>query len=282
MYRKILAAVNEFTNSEVAARYAIALAKSCQASLSFIFVAEDKVSSEVFRRSESALERLFLEAEKQDIEVESITERGDPFRKIMNLVQQKDTDIVFTATRREDIEKRYFQKTLAREFMLKLPCSVSMVRVVRMGRVVPKNILVPIRGHMTSIEERSCFVAKLAEAFGSKVMLFHLAEPLTRYFHGEVHLSSSQKEGRVPKDIETFAGCLRKYEIFHEKKTRYGNIAREITIEAAHKRNDLIVMGASERGLVRSIAGGNPVEAVLRETPCNLIVFRPGRIQKSP
>jgi nucleotide-binding universal stress UspA family protein len=240
-----------------------------------MFVAEEKLNSEVFRRAEAALERLFMEAEREDIEVESITERGDPFRKIMNVVQKNRIDVVFTATRREDIEKRFFVKTLAREFMLKLPCSVSMVRVVHMGRVVPKNILVPVKGRMSSIEERACFVVKLAETFGSKVTLFHLAKPLTSYFHGEIHLSSSQREERISKDMGRFIECLRRYEIYHEKTTRYGSIAREITIEAAHKRNDLIVMGASERGLVRSITGGNPVETVLRQTPCNLIVLRP-------
>lgn len=275
MYKKVLAAVNEFTNSEIAARYAISLAKSCQAALSLIFVAEAKVHGEVYRRAEAALGRLFIEAEKQDIEVESITESGDPFRNIRDVVKRNQIDIVFTAARREDIQKRYFLKTLARELMMKLPCSVAMVRVVRMGSFIPKNILVPVRGHITHIEERSCFAAKLAEAFGSTVTLFHLAEPLTSYFHGEIHLPSSGREERIPKDMEKFTECLRRYEIYHEKRTRYGSIAREITIEAAHKRNDLILMGASERGLVRSIAGGNPVETVLRETPCNLIIFRP-------
>lgn len=280
MYKHILAAVNEFTNSEVAARYAIALAKSSRAALSFIFIAEANMDTEVFRRAESALERLFIEAERQDIEVESITERGDPLRRVMEVVQKNRTGIVFAATRRTDIEKRFFLRTHAKEFMLTLPCSVAMVRVVHMGRVVTKSILVPVKGRMSHIEERSCFVAKLAESFGSGVTLFHLAEPLTRYFHGEVHLSRSQREERVPQDIEEFTGCLRRYGVHHEKKTRFGSISREITIEAAHKRNDLIVMGASERGLVRSIVSGNPVESVLRETPCNLIVFRPRKTER--
>jgi len=275
MYKKILAAVNEFTNSEIAARYAIALAKSCQAKLSFVFVAEENRDKEVSRHAEAALERLFIEAEKQDIEAESITERGDPFRKIRDVINQKKIDLVFTATRREDIQKRFFLKTLARELMMKLPCSVAMVRVVRMGRLIPKNILVPVRDHMTHIEERSCFVAKLAQAFGSTVTLFHLSEPLTSYFHGEIHLPSSKREEHISKDMGKFTEFLRRYEIYHEKRTRYGNIAREITIEAAHKRNDLIVMGASERSLFRSVASGNPVETVLRETPCNLIILRP-------
>ena len=275
MYGKILAAVNEFTNSEIAARYAIALAKSCKAKLSLVFVAEDTIDRDVFRQAESALERLFIEAEGHDIEVESITEKGRPLNKINEIVKKDKIDIVFTATRREDIDKRFFVKTLTRKFMVKLPCSVAMVRVVRMGKIHPKNILVPLRGHITNLDERACFVAKLADFFGSNVTLFHSPNPLANFFHGDIFLKPAQREKHIPKDIEQFTGCLNRHMIKHEKRTSYGGISRAITIEAAHRRNDLIVMGASERSLLRSIMSGNPVEEVLRETLSNLIVLRP-------
>ena len=277
MYKKILAAVNEFTNSEIAARYAITIAKACRSNLSLVFVAEDKISRDVFKHAESALDRLFMEAKDDGVEVESITERGNPLKKIQDIVKEKTIDIVFTATRREDVQKRFFLKTLAREFMVKLPCSVAMVRVVRMARASPKNILVPLRGHITHLDERSCFVARLAQAFHSSVTLFHLARPITSFFHGETLLKPAQIEKSIPKDIEKFTGCLKRYEITHEKRTAQGSVSRLITIEAAHRRNDLIVMGASERSLLKSIISGNPVEDVLRETPCNLIVLRPRR-----
>lgn len=275
MYKKILAAVNEFTNSEMAARYAIALAKSCHAHLSLMFVAEEGINKDVFRLAESALERLFIEAEDQGIEVERIIEKGAPFKKIFEIVKKDKLDIVFTATRREDIKKRFFVKTIAREFMVKLPCSVAMVRVVRMGKIHPKNILVPLRGYMTNLEERACFVAKLAQGFESTVTLFHSPSPITSFFHGEIHLKPAQREEHIPKDIEQFTECLNRYMILHERRTGYGGISRAITIEAAHRRNDLIVMGGSERSLLRSIISGNPVEDVLMEAPCNLIILRP-------
>jgi nucleotide-binding universal stress UspA family protein len=276
MYKRILAAVNEFTNSELAARYAIALAKSCEAKLSLVFVAEDGIDRDAFRNAESALGRLFIEAQNQGIEVESITEKGSPLKSISAIVKKAPVDIVFTATRREDVSKRFFQRTLARDFMLRLPCSVAMVRVVQMGKTYPKQILVPLKGRMTRLEERACFVARLAEAFGSSVTLFHLTSPITSFFHGEIQLPPSQREGEIPRDIEDFTECLHKYKISHEKKTGYGSVSRSITIEAAHRRDDLIVMGASERSLLRSIVSGNPVEQVLRETLCNLIILRPG------
>ena len=99
--------------------------------------------------------------------------------------------------------------------------------------------------------------------------------PVTSFFHGDVHLEPSLREEHIPKDVEHFIECLDRYTISHEKRIEYGGISRAITIEAAYRRSDLIIMGASERSLLRSIIRGNPVEDVLRETPCDLIILRP-------
>jgi nucleotide-binding universal stress UspA family protein len=276
MYRKVLAAVNEFTNSELAARYATALAESCKAKLLIVFVAREAIDKETFKLAQAALERLFMDASGRGVEVESITEKGDPFERIYDLVKKNGVDIAFAATRREDsAPRRFFVRTLARELILKLPCSVALVRIVHMGKIQPKNILVPLRGHMTRIEERACFVAKLAQGFGSDVTLFHSAKPITSFFRGEALLRPPQRESPIPKDVDLFTECLDRYTIGHEKRIEYGGISRTITIEAAYRRNDLIIMGASERSLLQSILRGNPVEEVLRETPCDLIILRP-------
>ena len=273
-YKKILAAVNEFSNSEIAARYALTLAKSAHARLFLVFVAEEKIDKDRLRHAESALERLFLEAGNNGVEVESSIERGEPVRKINELVKEHGIDIVFTATRREDVKERFFVRTIARQLMMKLPCSVAMVRVVKMGGIRLKNILVPIRDRISDLEERAYFVAKLAGDSDSRVTLFHLHKPITSFFRGEIHLTPFQREKQIPEDVEKFRAHLKKYKIPYERKTGLGSVARAITIEAAHRRIDLIIMGASDRSLLSSIVKGNPVENVLRETPCNLIIFR--------
>ncbi|MEW6387215.1 MAG: universal stress protein [Thermodesulfobacteriota bacterium] len=280
MYKKILAAVNEYSNSQVAAKYAISLAKSCQARLFLVFVAPEGFPVEQVKPAEAALEKLFIEAGKQDLEVESITKRGEPYRKIRETVTEKGVDLVFAATRREDVRKRYFIRTLARELMLKLPCSVALVRVVHPGRISPKKILVPFRGLLTNLGERACFVAKLAEGFGAHVTMFHAPKSITGFFHGEVHLPPEEWEAHIRQDMEKFLQCLEKYKIPHDKRTGQGRVGSAINIEAALRRNDLIVMGASERSLLRSVITGNPVEEVLRETPCNLIILLP-RLEQS-
>jgi len=274
MYKKILAAVNEFSNSEIAARYALALAKSCGAKLFLVFVAEENIHKDKLRHAEAALERLFMEAEDNGVDVQNIVESGKPLNEIAGIAKAQDVDIVFSATRREDVGKRFFVRTLSRQLMVKLPCSTAVVRVVRMGGIHPGNILVPLSGRITGIEERAYFIAKFAEGFGSRVTLFHLHKAITDFFHGELHLKPLQREAHVPDDVEKFRQHLHHYSIPHEKRIGGGGIARAITVEAAHKRNDLIVMGASERSLLKSIMRGNPVEDVLKHTPCNLIIFR--------
>ena len=55
MYQKILAAVNEHLNSEIAARYALRLAAACQAKIYFSFVAERGLSRSDIESAESDL-----------------------------------------------------------------------------------------------------------------------------------------------------------------------------------------------------------------------------------
>jgi len=275
MYTKILAAVNEHLNSEISARYALNLAKACGAKLYICFIAEKGMHRSTLDRAEETIKRLFKEAINMDIQVEGITETGEPLKEIEKIARSEKVSIVFASTRREDVEKRFYTGTVARSLSLHLPCSVALVRVVHMGRVRPKNILLPLKAKINHIKERAYFTAKMAEGFGSKVFVFHATKPITKFFHGELHLTPVEWGKRVPKDIADFMEYLRKYEIAYEGRITPGAIGKGITIEAASKRHDLIIMGASERSLLSSLLKGNPVEDVLRETPCDLIIVRP-------
>jgi nucleotide-binding universal stress UspA family protein len=275
MYKKILTAVNEHLNSEVAAKYALKLAHTCEAKLYLCFIAEKDQSTTSFDRAEEAMKRIFLDSEKLGIDVEAITGTGDPVKKIGEIVRHEKIDIVFAATRREDVEKRFYTGTVARRLSLNLPCSVALARVVHAGRIHPREILVPLKARISHVEERTFFTAKIAQAFDSKVFVMHSPEPISRFFHGEMHLTPLEWEEKLPKDITRFMEHLHGHGIVHTGKSIPGKTGKTITIEAFAKRHDLIIMGASERNLVSSILKGNPVEEVLRDTPCDLIILKP-------
>lgn len=275
MYKKVLSAVNEHLNSEIAARYALNLAQVCGAKLYLCFIPEKSIPQQGISKAEDAIKRLFNEAIATGIQVEAITETGDAVEEIGKIVRHEGINIVFASTRREDIEKRFYAGTVARNLSLKLPCSVALVRIVHMGRVHPKNILVPLKAKINHVKERAYFTARMAECFHSRVFIFHVTKPITKFFHGEMHLTPAQWEKRLPEDVSDFIEHIKKYKIEFERKLSPGATAKSINIEAASKRHDLIIMGASERSLLSSIIKGNPVEDVLRETPCDLIILKP-------
>ncbi|MDA8241812.1 MAG: universal stress protein [Nitrospiraceae bacterium] len=275
MYRRILAAVNEHLNSEVAARYALHLARVCGAEFYLCFIADKNAPPSVFDHAQEAMKRLFVEAEKTGIKTESITRTGQAVEEIRAIVRNQRVDLLFAATRREDVERRFYAGTVARSLSLKLPCSVALMRVVHMGKMRPTKILVPLKARISKVRERAWFTAKMAECCNAKVVAFHAIKPITSFFHGEIHLTPYEWEKRLPEGVSGFMEYLRKYEIEHEGRLLPGKTARSITIEAAAKRHDLIIMGASERSLLTTLIKGSPVEEVLRETPCDLIILKP-------
>lgn len=275
MYKKILAAVNEHLNSEVTARYALHLAKACNTKLYICFIAEKGMSPHDQRAAKDAVDRLFNEALDLHIETERITEMGSPVSEIGKIVRHENIGLVFASTRKEDIEKRFYTGTIARKLSLKLPCSVALMRIVHSGRVHPKRILLPLKARIDHVTERAAFVTYMARAFGSKIFVFHTPKPIAKFFHGEIHLTPPQWEELISPDISHFMEYLKQHDIEHEGRLLPGKTARNITIEAFAKRHDLIIMGASERSLLASLLKGNPVEEVLRETPCDLIILKP-------
>lgn len=275
MYKKILSAINEHLNSEMAARYAMNLAKVCDAKLYLCFIAEKEQSVSSAEMAEDAMKRIFIEAEQMGIKTEAISDTGVPARKIHEVAKKEAIDIVFASTRREDINKRFYAGTVARKISLSVSCSVALVRIAHAGRIHPSNILVPLKAKIDHIEERAYFSAKMAQAFDSHIFLFHAPEPITKFFHGEIHLTPLEWEAKLPKDISHFMKHLHRYKIPHSGRSVPGRIGKSITLEAFSKRHDLIIMGASQRSLLNSIFKGNPVEEVLRGTPCDLIILKP-------
>jgi len=277
MYRKVLAAVNEHVNSEVAARYAKHLARAAGAKLILCSVRQPGQTEASFELARDASKRLQHRARELNIDAECVFEEGDPVERIRAIVLAEGIDLVFTATRREDVRHRLTRRgTAAQRFLRGFPCSVALVRVVHMGRIHPREILVAIKKHIDHIPERSEFAALLAKAFEAKVHLFHVTRPVKKFFHGEMHLTPVEWEEKAPPDMMRFISHLDGFGVEHEKRLSPGKAGKSIAIEAASRRRDLIIMGASKRGLFDHLLRRAPVEEVLRETPCNLIILKPG------
>jgi nucleotide-binding universal stress UspA family protein len=275
LYKKILVAINEHINSEVTGRYALHFSKICGARFYTCFIAEKGVPEESLKRAQEAMMRLFVEAKKLNVPVESLTRTGEAVKEIDAVVRHEGIELAFIATRREDLEKRFYSGTVGRRLSLKLPCSVALLRVVHSGRIQPRKILVPLKARIDHVRERARFAGLMANAFTSRVFVFHAPKPVEKFWRGEIHLTPPEWEERTSPDISRFMEYLKQQDIEHEGRLLPGRTARNITIEAFAKRHDLIIMGASERSLWVALLQGSPVEEVLREAPCDLIILKP-------
>lgn len=275
MYRKILAAVNENVNSEIAGRYAKHLARVSGGRLLICSVRERGQSEHAFELARETAKRVQHAARELGVDAECVFREGDPLSAISALVRSEGVDLAVIATRRKDVHRRFVRRAaITRKLLFHLPCSVALVHVVHLGRIHPSEILVPLKERIDDIPSRAYFAAMMARAFDARINLFHVTKPLRRFFQGELHLTPPEWERKVSPDLARFIGHLDGYQVRHEKRVTPGKAGKSIAIEAAARRRDLIIMGATKRGLLDLLLRGNPVEEMLRDTPCNLIILK--------
>jgi nucleotide-binding universal stress UspA family protein len=272
MYRRILTAVDESLNAHAAARYAMALAQACGATLCVAGVLTPTMTGTEEGAMAQSAGSLVSEAEARGVSAHLLMQRGDVVKILDDLSRTHHIDVVMTASRRHDGEQRYFLHTVPQRLMAVLHCSLIIVRVVHLGLLAhPRQILVPVLGGAFDHAERAYVVCRLAAHFHAKLIVFHALERVRR--RGQ---AVSYEAGT--KQVGPFLERLREAGPEPQVRIVIGPLVGEaIMQEAARHRHDLIIMGASQRSLFSTWRRGNPVEDVMRRTPCDLFVCHSSR-----
>ena len=272
MYRRILTAVDESFNAHAAARYAMALAQACGATLFVAGVLTPTMTGTEEGAMAQSAGALVSEAAERGVPAHLLMERGDVVKVLNDLARTHHIDVVMTASRRHDVEQRYFLRTAPQRLMGVIRCSLIIVRVVHLGLLArPWQILVPVLGGAFDHAERTYVVSQLAAHFHAKLAVFHTFEQVRR--RGQ---AVPQEAGT--RHVGPFLERLREAGIEPQVRIVAGPLVGEaIMQEAARHRQDLIIMGASQRGLFSTWRRGNPVEDVMHRTPCDLFVCRARR-----
>ncbi len=89
-------------------------------------------------------------------------------------------------------------------------------------------------------------------------------------------LDISEKERLIAsaeKKLRSFIDELKGRRIDITEKIVIGRNAREAIIsEASHHKYDLIIVGTTMRNIIKRVVSGNPVEEILRDTPCDVML----------
>lgn len=272
MYHRILTAVDGSLNAHAAARYAIALAHACGATLYVAGI----ITPEMRGKDEGALAQsagtLVAETEGKGVPAHLLIERGEVVKTLDGLARTHRIDVMMTASRHEDAEHRYFMRSVPQRLMRVLTASVIVVRVVHLGVLAhPRKILVPVLGSPRDHAERTYLVSRLARHFQARVIVFHALE-------ASAHSGRAVAREAGARRVEAICEQLRKAGVApHVRVVAHPLVGEAIMQEAARHRHDLIIMGASQRSLLTTWRRGNPAEDVMRRTPCDLLVCRSHR-----
>ncbi len=260
-YSKIFTVVNENTASTVSARYAISLAIACKAELVLYAAHENGINETVLHHINRHLDHLYTVAFELGISVTRITENGNISNLLPERVEAEKADLVFYPLTPPE---EYGQSKQTVHHLLKgVKTDLAIMRVISLAKPHPRHILVPFGKFISDREHRLMFITDLAKSFHAQVTLFHLSKEV-------------EKKG-MPDDITRFRSQLQKLDVEVLERTGKGHIGKGINVEAITRHNDLIVIGASERGMLRRLLSGNPAEDVMKRPPCNVILFRAGK-----
>lgn len=255
-YRKIFAIIDEHTVSTVIARYAISLAAACKAEL-VLYAAHDKGSHE---NTDRHLDHLVTIASDVGIHVIRIIEVGNVSALLPKRVLAEKADLVFYPL---TPHKRYgadLQQRTVRQLLRTIKPDLAIMRVITMARPHPGHILVPLGNVISNKERRLLFVTELAKSFHAQVTLYHLF--------------AARDVKTMPDAITEFGKQLHLQDVKVLQRSGSGVLGKAITVEAITRHHDLIIVGASKRGVLRRIFFGNPAGDVMHQPPCNTILFR--------
>ncbi len=122
--------------------------------------------------------------------------------------------------------------------------------------------------------------ARIARAAGAQVTLLHVAGTIPSMYTGlnEIDKSLSEllkSDTPIAKHLRSGAEILTRHEVNADLMLRHGLVASEILREAHKSSQDMIVMGAKERGLrLKQFILDDVVGKVIESAPCPVLMVR--------
>jgi len=258
-YQVVLAVINQHSGSTVCARYAIAMAASSSAELVLYSAHAEGTPETVLRHSEQHIDHLFSVAFGLGIAVRRISETGMLARLLPKRAAAEGAQLVYYPLLPDERYGAALQQQTVHHLLNRVPCDLSIMRIMHMGKLHPHHILVPLGRTIRDGEQRVRFLAALAKSFHAQITLFHRPD---------------RGQNDVRQAVEQVRAGLARHQLQVVERSGSGSISKAIALDAISHHSDLIVVGASERSALRRLFFGNPAGDLLQTPPCNTILFR--------
>lgn len=246
----------------------MAIASSLGSKLIIVAVDSGGIKREVLS---NAIERLRQHASTYGVKAEGIIRKGEVVGTILDVIREEYADLLVLSTRHG--ARRMFVRSVTQKLMLKAPCTVIAVKpagVAKRG----KSMLLPVAREEFATGELITLTASLAKFYGYSVEVFRVVER-PRWYNLPIEKLIELRH-RGEEKILPVAKALREMGINADVRAVVAESSiSAIPKEAAIGRHSLALMGASQRGILKKVVYGNPIERMLSSILCDVLIWRP-------
>jgi nucleotide-binding universal stress UspA family protein len=219
---------------------------------------------------------------KKQIEWEPLITVGHAADEISRLVEEKDIDLVITATRGRSGLKRLILGSVTERLMRTLSCPLLVVHSPKKEFVTSDDQEVKIESILVGCDfSPDSGVAfeyglSLAQEFQSELHLTHVIETPV---YQELHKTESPVEEEIQQEIHS--RLLQKLQDMVPEEARNwckprtsllnGHPYEELAKYAEKNEMGMIVLGTRGHGLVKSLFIGSTTDRVVRRAPCPVL-----------
>jgi nucleotide-binding universal stress UspA family protein len=233
----------------------------------------------VRQEANSQLEEIL---EPYRIDCEPLITVGQPAAEIARIVEEKDIDLVITATRGHAGLKRLLLGSVTQRLMRTLPCPLLAIHSPEQAGSGPETADVRFKKVLIGCDfsEDSLLALdyglSLAQEFESELHLVHVIEPAAYYDLMKSPENGTNSVPPVPVDVfaERLKGLVSKEAknwCSLQAAVLRGRPYEELVTYATARKIDMIVLGVRGYGLVRSILMGSTTDRVVRRAPCPVL-----------
>jgi nucleotide-binding universal stress UspA family protein len=227
------------------------------------------------------LQRLQVECERASVELvpHILAASSTVLKVLLAAIRQGPENYLLCGTRVRERKQGFLSGTIAEQLLRSGHCNVLAVRVVEPGLLgLPRRLLLPVAGHPRGFSSGLPFL----RLFLPQVSHLHivLVVPVGRWQF--LRLSHEATEllrlpglvycDRVEREIRDQLGLSTQMVSTHVVVS--DDVSQQILIAANKTKSRLIYLGASERNLTERFFSGNPLEKVLRDTTCDVAIYR--------
>lgn len=226
------------------------------------------------------LDRIEHECGEADVRLEPMVRpaRGGVLHTILEEIPEGPDSLVVCGTRVRATGRGYLAGTLSEELLRLGRWNVLALRVLQPGLLgVPRRFLVPVAGHPRGLAQAWPFLELFAPDMRELHVLHVVARGTGLAPLGRRRLAERRTRGREYVDAierELRARLTLSDGILDSIVRVADDWVGQLIIHASQHRSQLICVGASERGLPHRLLAGNPLERLLRTSPCDVGVYR--------